>query len=481
MQAVLRLDVRLEDVVPRRRGTGHLLRRSGASLARRVSAGGRGAGRVGAVALSGRQGARFASARVAGKLRGGRAIKQARLPRDNAAERGAAILEERSLGGTHKMAAPRGKSDFMESLSSEEFLTEEHRLKEAREQEEEVIIISDDEQEGQENLGLVGSFIHEPDVSFLGKEAGVDGLGESSYERCSSIKSFVGNVRAQEVLLMGEQVDMVDKDGFVVKGSVGGQTGRGLSRVKAKVLLDRWHSGCQEAMAGCDAPRFLGRLSEAAVHQDAGRHAGGQSLPVKARALLVHRKEERVNSGAVYPTTREAGVRCSLGHSAGSILEDEQPSTSWGAGASFDMQEETLLDYEEDEEEQNARVAVPVLQSMVPEVVQGDRSGTRRKITAGYLPRGKLAGISFYGKYFWGYDPVEGEICRRILAGWASGRKRDDCVRGTIVCSSFAAAWSGRVLAVLLPAARAAANLGLVSPGLGRSDPKFAAEKLKIL
>ncbi|KAJ1148572.1 hypothetical protein NDU88_001400 [Pleurodeles waltl] len=113
MQAVLRLDVRSEDVVPRRRGTGHLLRRSGASVARRVSAGGRGAGRVGAVALSGRQGAWFASARVAGKLRGGRAIKQARLPRDNAAERGAAILEERSLGGTHKMAAPRGKSDFM--------------------------------------------------------------------------------------------------------------------------------------------------------------------------------------------------------------------------------------------------------------------------------------------------------------------------------------------------------------------------------
>ncbi|KAJ1148571.1 hypothetical protein NDU88_001399 [Pleurodeles waltl] len=145
-------------------------------------------------------------------------------------------------------------------------------------------------------------------------------------------------------------------------------------------------------MAGCDAPRFLGRLSEAAVHQDAGRHAGGQSLQFKARPLLVHRKEERVNSEAVYPTTREAGVRCSLGHSAGSILEDEQPSTSWGAGASFDMQEETLLDYEEDEEEQNARVAVPVLQSMVPEVVQGDRSGTRRKITAGYLPRGCVGG-----------------------------------------------------------------------------------------
>ncbi|KAJ1207445.1 hypothetical protein NDU88_002836 [Pleurodeles waltl] len=40
--------------------------------------------------------------------------------------------------------------------------------------------------------------------------------------------------------------------------------------------------------------------------------------------------------------------------------------------------------------------------------------------------QGKLSGISFYGKYFWGYDPVEGEICRRIIAGWAREGMRGD-------------------------------------------------------
>ncbi|KAJ1151751.1 hypothetical protein NDU88_004531 [Pleurodeles waltl] len=191
-------------------------------------------------------------------LRGRRAGKQAQLPRNNAIEREAAILEERSLGGVVKMAAPTEKGNSGAMLSVKRVLAEGQKAEEGREREEDVIVISDEEPEGQESFS------------------------------------------------------------------------------------------------------FGGKPGSLAVHQDARRHAGGQSLPVKARALLVHRKEGRVNSGAVYPTTREAGVRCSLGHSAGSILDDEQPSTSWGAGAVFDMQEETLLDYEEDEEEQNVRVAVPV-------------------------------------------------------------------------------------------------------------------------
>ncbi|KAJ1155474.1 hypothetical protein NDU88_008204 [Pleurodeles waltl] len=272
------------EVVPRRRGTGHLLRRSGASLARRVSAGGRGAGRVGAVLRGERQGARLSSA---------------------------------------------------------------------------------------------GSSL---------------------------------NV-SQE----GEQVDFVDQEGVLVKGLVYRQVGKCANRDKEEVLLVRRKPVFEEVSAGCDAPRFSGRPGDLTVHQDAGRHAGGQSFPVKAWAPLIHRKEGRANSGAVYPTTREAGVRCSLGHSAGSILEDEQPSTSWGAGASFDMQEETLLDYEEDEEEQNARVAVPVLQSMVPEVVQGDRSGTRRKVTAGNLPRGEIGlglgrNVCGYGREVCGSGGVDASV-----------------------------------------------------------------------
>ncbi|KAJ1084551.1 hypothetical protein NDU88_004698 [Pleurodeles waltl] len=243
---------------------------------------------------------------------------------------------------------------------------------------------------GRRVLVFVDSFVAEPDVNFLGKGAGVDGLRESSFVRCSSIRSFDGNVSAQNVLHVGEQVDLVDQEGVLVKGLVCGQIGRGASRDKAKVLLDMWQPAFQEVSAGCEAPRCPGRPGDVTVHKDAGRHAGGQSFPVKARAPLVHRKEGRVNSGAVYPTTREAVSRCSLGHGAGSVLEDEQRSTSWGAGARFERHEETLLDYDEDDEDQDARVAAPVLQSTVPEVVQGDHSGNRRRATAGNLPRGEI-------------------------------------------------------------------------------------------
>ncbi|KAJ1155214.1 hypothetical protein NDU88_007949 [Pleurodeles waltl] len=406
-QEVLGPAARSEEVVPRRRGTGHFLRRSGVSLARRVSAGGRGAGRVGAVTRGERQGARLSSARITGILHGWRAPKQAQLPRDNTAEHEAPILEERSLGGIHKMAAPMGKGNSAKSLSTKGFLAEGQKSKEGREQEEDVIVISDEEQAGQEGFGLDESFMAEPDVNSLGKGAGVDGLRESSFKRCLSIRSFEGNVSAENVLHVGEQVNLVDQEGVLVKGLVCGQIGRIVSKDKAGVLLDIWQPTFQEVSSGCDAPRFPDRPGGVTVHQDAGRHAGGQSFPVKARAPLVHRKEGRVNSGAVYPTTREAVARCSLGHGAGSVLEDDQPSTSWGAGARFERHEETLLDYDEDDDDQDVRAAATVFQSTVPEVVQGDHYGNRRRATAGNLPRVQVDYITDDGA---GKSEVTGEV-----------------------------------------------------------------------
>ncbi|KAJ1206400.1 hypothetical protein NDU88_001805 [Pleurodeles waltl] len=379
-----------EVVVPRRRGAGHLVRRSGVSLARRVSAGGRVAGH-GAVAGGERQGAQLASARAAGNERSGRVLKQAQLPRENAAERKAAILEERHWGGISKMAAPSEKHTHLESLSNKGQLAEGQSIAARMDQGEEVIVISDEEQEGQEGFELNKRVIAVPAVSYFGKGAGADGSRESSFEGGLCIRSIGRHVGSQNVFNVGEQVDFVDQDGVRVKGMVCGQIGSGDGRGEARVLLDIWQPGVQEVSAGCDAPRFLGRLSEVTVHQDAVRHSGGQSFPVKARAPLVHRKEGRVNSGAVYPTTREAVAGCSLGHGAGSVF-DEQPSTSWGVGARLERQDDILLDYEEDVEDQATMVAASVLPSTVPEVVQGDRSGNRRKATAGNLPRGEIGG-----------------------------------------------------------------------------------------
>ncbi|KAJ1210213.1 hypothetical protein NDU88_005581 [Pleurodeles waltl] len=108
--------------------------------------------------------------------------------------------------------------------------------------------------------------------------------------------------------------------------------------------------GSDEVNSGCDAPRFLGGLSEVTVHREAGQPSGGQSLPVKVRAPLGHRYEGRVKFGAVYLTARESVVSGSLGHGAGSVF-DEQPSTSRGAGARLESPDEEWLDYEEDVEE----------------------------------------------------------------------------------------------------------------------------------
>ncbi|KAJ1172447.1 hypothetical protein NDU88_004294 [Pleurodeles waltl] len=322
-------------------------------------------------------------------------------------------------GAQSKWRRPWEKGNSGVILSEKRLLAERQKAEEGRDREEDVIVISDEEQEGQESFGLVESFMAEQDVNFLSRGAGADGLKESSLVRCSSVRSFEGNVSAQNVLQVGEQVDLVDQEGVLVTGLVYGQVGSFVNRDKGKVLLDRRKPALQEVSAGCDAPRFPGRPGGLTVHQDAGRHAGGQSFPVKARAPLIHRKEGRVNSGAVYLTTRETVVRGSLGHGAGSVLENEQPSTSWGAGASFERLErleETMLDYDDDEDDQDTRVAAPVLQSTVPEVVQGDHSGIRRRASAGNLPRGEL-GMGMgrivggnYGREVCGFGGVDASV-----------------------------------------------------------------------
>ncbi|KAJ1188807.1 hypothetical protein NDU88_005564 [Pleurodeles waltl] len=148
--------------------------------------------------------------------------------------------------------------------------------------------------------------------------------------------------------------------------------------------------------SGCDAPRFPGGQSESKVHQEAGRPSGGQSVTVKVRAPLGHRREGKVKSGAVYPTARESVLSGPLGQRAGSVF-DEQPSTTPGASTRFESPDEEWLDYEEDVEEQ----VIPALKSVVreatqsvPEVVRGDRFGNHhRDMAVGNLPRGEEFGL----------------------------------------------------------------------------------------
>ncbi|KAJ1189124.1 hypothetical protein NDU88_005875 [Pleurodeles waltl] len=124
--------------------------------------------------------------------------------------------------------------------------------------------------------------------------------------------------------------------------------------------MDFWQACLDEVNSGSDAPRFPGGQSERTVHREAGRPSGGQSLSVKIRAPLGHRREVRVKSRAVYPTAREPVPSGSLSHGTGSVFE-EQPSTSRGTSARFESPDEEWLDFKEDMEKQ----VIPALKSVV--------------------------------------------------------------------------------------------------------------------
>ncbi|KAJ1151919.1 hypothetical protein NDU88_004698 [Pleurodeles waltl] len=78
-------------------------------------------------------------------------------------------------------------------------------------------------------------------------------------------------------------------------------------------MLAFWQSDQGEGLAGYDSPHVSGGLGDQTVHQQLGRLAGVQSLPVKVGAPIRHRAEGRVKFGAAYPTSQEAAGHGALG------------------------------------------------------------------------------------------------------------------------------------------------------------------------
>ncbi|KAJ1128281.1 hypothetical protein NDU88_006660 [Pleurodeles waltl] len=390
-----------EPIVVRGWGAGRCSQRSGVSLTRRVAAGGRGAGPCGVVAFMRLQGARRVEAHAPGSGCDRLFSKQDQSPRKSGVERNAAILEEGTLGGAIKMAATSEKViPLTRTLEEGKLGASAKMAARSASVREDVIIISDEETEIQDKLRLVDDDNYLQSFGQLGGKVSrcVRGMRSLDSDVCQEVRD--GNFGSQSVFKVGEQVEFVDQAGVVIRGVVCGQTSGDGSIGRTQVLMDFWQAGLDEGNPGCDAPRFSGGLSEVTMHREAGRPAGGQSVSVKVGAPLGHRHEGRVKSGAVYPTAREWVLSGSLGHSAGSVL-DEQPSTSRGASARFESTEEEWLDYEEDGEEQ----VMPALKSVakratqsVPEVVRGDRSGNRqRDMAVGNFPRGEELGSANFG------------------------------------------------------------------------------------
>ncbi|KAJ1205041.1 hypothetical protein NDU88_000476 [Pleurodeles waltl] len=394
LQEVLPQASRLKELfVVRKRGAGRCSRRSRVSLARRVAVGGRGVGPIGSVAVVRQKGAQRVAAHAPDSACSSISFTQAQPPRKSGIEPHAALLDEKELGDAFKMAAPsEGIFPLPRTLEEGQLDASVKMAVRSEFVGEDVIIISDEETERQDRLRLVEGDNNLLPFGQLGGRVSrcVRGMHSLDSDLCREVRD--GNFGSQSVFKVGEQVEFVDQAGVVIRGMVCGQTSGDGSIGRAQVLMDFWRAGLDEGNPGYDAHRFSGGLSEVMVHREAGRPAGGQSASVKVRAPLGHRREGRVKSGAVYPTARESVLSGSLGHGAGSVL-DEQPSTSRGASARFESTEEEWLDYEEDVEEQ----VMPALKSVakgatqsVSEVVRGDRSGNRHlDVAVSNLPRGE--------------------------------------------------------------------------------------------
>ncbi|KAJ1163299.1 hypothetical protein NDU88_003759 [Pleurodeles waltl] len=211
----------------RKRGAGRSSRHSGGSLAQRVAAGGRGAVRLSAEAAVGKQGAQLAGARASGAACGRRAVKQAQLPRKSMGESRAAILEERVLGGTLKMAAPAGRINPLPASLEEGTLLEEKETAAREDICEDFIVISDEEQERCDGFSLGKDEVDLQSVGQFDGGVGKGGLRKQSLDGGLCREFMDGSLGSQSALKLGEHVEFVDQDGVIFRGRVCGQASGG--------------------------------------------------------------------------------------------------------------------------------------------------------------------------------------------------------------------------------------------------------------
>ncbi|KAJ1117021.1 hypothetical protein NDU88_005222 [Pleurodeles waltl] len=181
-------------------------------------------------------------------------------------------------------------------------------------------------------------------------------------------------VSNQSVLRAGEQVEFVDEQGTVIRGTICGATKDDGTSGMAQVRLDFWQQGERAYRPGCDDAHVLGGHETAAAGQRLGRPAVFHR-PVEVWAPSGHRVEERAQPGAVRLTSMEVSVR-EEGSSASNISGIRSLPASQGALSGLACEEEAL-DYEEDDT--NAWPVTVTKASSNKRVVQGDRLADGKK------------------------------------------------------------------------------------------------------
>ncbi|KAJ1198158.1 hypothetical protein NDU88_002002 [Pleurodeles waltl] len=294
-------------------------RRSGASLRQRVAAAGRGAflesahGGAGqtlergfrARALSGLRRPQ-AAMRTCGQM--GEIVAHASIAKRACAHKGlvreAPLALERQLGGAANMAAPSELGEVM--VDETVFETGEDMHRNLTEQVFQDIIIIDSEEEG-ELVEVHGQGIIENNGQ-LGRGLVVQsgGLGRQIPKTVTQVVQGVQEweVANQAVFRTGGQVFFRDEQGLVLKGTICGLASEGYRTGPAQVRREICDHEQRAYLPGCVAPLVSSGHGVAVEHQRSGRPAECP-FSVGVRAPPGRRLEERGQSGAVRPTSRE--------------------------------------------------------------------------------------------------------------------------------------------------------------------------------
>ncbi|KAJ1115726.1 hypothetical protein NDU88_003948 [Pleurodeles waltl] len=126
-------------------------------------------------------------------------------------------------------------------------------------------------------------------------------------------------VSNQSILRAGEQVEFVDEQGTVIRGTIYGAARDDGTSGMAQVMLDFWQQRERAYRPGCDDAHVLGEHETAAVGQRLGLPAVFHQ-PVEVGAPPGHQVEERAQPGAVRLTSREVSVR-EEGYSATNVSD----------------------------------------------------------------------------------------------------------------------------------------------------------------
>ncbi|KAJ1154054.1 hypothetical protein NDU88_006811 [Pleurodeles waltl] len=298
------------------------------------------------------------------------------------------LAKERTLGGAANMAAPSGFSsnaDFRED--SQPGVSREVGVDQTCE---DVIIVldSDDDLEKDNELYGEGCSQNLPVSLGLAVQRGrqVQWIPRQVSPKVHRVQEW--EVSNQSILRAGEQVEFVDEQGTVIRGTICGAAVDDGMAGSAQVRMDFWQQGERVYRPGCDVTHALGGHEAAAVEQRLGRPAVFHRT-VEARAPSGHRVEERAQPGAVRLTSREVSVS-RAGHSASNVSGLQPLLAGQGALSGLACEEEAL-DYEEEDAVQTAAVTK---ESLSKRAVPGDRPAGGKKVLSGNLIRGEVTNVS---------------------------------------------------------------------------------------